>query len=44
MHQQVLEGKEKVLRQEHPNTLTSVNSLSLVLLRQGKYKEAEAIH
>jgi hypothetical protein len=44
MHQRALEGKEKVLGQEHPNTLTSVNSLGLVLLRQGKYEEAEAMH
>ncbi|OAL56153.1 hypothetical protein IQ07DRAFT_558137 [Pyrenochaeta sp. DS3sAY3a] len=36
--------REKVLGQEHPNTLTSVNNLGLVLESQGKYEEAEAMH
>jgi hypothetical protein len=44
MHQQALEGKMKVLRQEHPDTLTSVNNLRLVLERQGRYNKAEAMH
>lgn len=29
---------------EHPNTLTSVKYLGLMLERQGRYKEAEAMH
>ena len=29
---------------EHPDTLASVNNLRSVLLRQGKYKEAEVTH
>jgi Tfp pilus assembly protein PilF len=33
-----------VLGPEHPDTLTSVDNLSSVLERQGKYKEAEATH
>jgi Tfp pilus assembly protein PilF len=33
-----------VLRREYPNTLTSISNLGLVLARQGKYKEAEAMH
>jgi len=44
MHQQVLEIREKVLRLEYLYTLSSVSKLRLVLLSQGKYKEAEAIH
>jgi len=33
-----------VLRPEHPYTLTSISNLGLVLLSQGKYKEAEVMH
>ncbi|GAM43571.1 hypothetical protein TCE0_056r18491 [Talaromyces pinophilus] len=44
MYRRALEGYEKVLGHEHPNTLTSVNNLGLVLDRQGKYEEAEAMH
>jgi hypothetical protein len=33
-----------VLGLEHPETLTSMNNLAGVLDRQGKYKEAEAMH
>jgi hypothetical protein len=29
---------------EHPDTLTSINNLAGVLNRQGKYKEAKAMH
>ena len=43
MHQQALRGYEKVLRPEHPDKLTSVNNVGLVLDRQGKYKEAETM-
>ena len=31
------------LAPKHPNTLTSVNNLALVLASQGKYEEAEAM-
>lgn len=44
MHRQALELKEKVLGAEHPDTLTSINNLILVLNSQGKYEEAEAMH
>ncbi|CAG7977526.1 unnamed protein product [Penicillium salamii] len=44
MHQRALEAQEKVLGREHPDTLTSVNNLGLVLDSQGKYEEAEAMH
>ena len=33
-----------MLGKEHPNTLTSVNNLALVLQYQGKYDEAEAMN
>ena len=44
MHRQTLATREKVLGREHPDTLTSMNNLALVLNRQGKYEEAEAMH
>ena len=44
MYQQALELREKVLGQEHPLTLASINNLALVLDRQGKYAEAEGMH
>jgi hypothetical protein len=37
-----LDGRKKVLGPEHPNTLTSVLNLTIVLESQGKYNEAEA--
>jgi Tfp pilus assembly protein PilF len=39
-----VEGREKVLGLEHPDTLTSVDNLGEALERQGKYEEAEAMH
>lgn len=44
MNRRALEGREKVLGLEHPNTLTSVKNLADVLRYQGKYEEAEAIN
>ncbi|KAK3341084.1 hypothetical protein B0T25DRAFT_329824 [Lasiosphaeria hispida] len=44
MHQQALQLSEKVSGQEHPDTLTSMNNLALVLRGQGKYQEAEQMH
>jgi hypothetical protein len=44
MQQRALEGYEKVLGREHPNTLASVSQLGSVLERQGEYDEAEAMH
>ncbi len=35
---------ENMLGKEHPDTLTSMNNLALVLSSQGKYKEAEEMH
>ncbi|KAJ5207451.1 FabD/lysophospholipase-like protein [Penicillium cf. griseofulvum] len=44
MCQITLEYRERVRGPEHPNTLTSVNNLGLVLNMQGKYAEAEALY
>ncbi|CUS08953.1 unnamed protein product, partial [Tuber aestivum] len=33
-----------VLGKDHPDTLTSVNNLALVLRYQGKYDESEAVN
>jgi tetratricopeptide (TPR) repeat protein len=44
MYRRALQGYEKVLGPEHPNTLASISQLGLVLARQGKYEEAEANH
>jgi tetratricopeptide (TPR) repeat protein len=39
-----LQFRERDLESEHPDTLTSVSHLDLVLEGQGKYEEAEAMH
>ncbi|KAI9785124.1 MAG: hypothetical protein M1839_000762 [Geoglossum umbratile] len=44
MDRSALDAREATLRGEHPDTLTSANNLGSVLPRQGKYKEAEAMH
>jgi len=43
MHRRALKGRENVLGPEHPDTLSSVNNLGMVLKTQGKYEEAEVI-
>jgi hypothetical protein len=43
MGRQVLKSREKVLGPEHPDTLTSINNLAIVLRIQGKYEEAEVV-
>ncbi|KAH8724011.1 hypothetical protein GQ44DRAFT_596102, partial [Phaeosphaeriaceae sp. PMI808] len=43
LNQRALEGKEKELGVHHPDTLTSVSNLALVLQDQGKYEEAEKL-
>ncbi|KAF4633228.1 hypothetical protein G7Y89_g4890 [Cudoniella acicularis] len=40
---QVLEIREKVLGQEHPDTLASMNNLALMFSNQGRWKEAEEL-
>jgi hypothetical protein len=44
MHRQVLEGHEKALRREHPNTLTSVYCLAYLLAKRRNYKELLALY
>ena len=44
MYRQTLELREKALGAEHPDTLTSMNNLAIVLDMQGKYEEAERMH
>lgn len=44
MYRRALEAQEKVLGRGHPNTLTSVSRLGLVLSYQGNYEEAGAMH
>jgi len=44
MHRQALKEYKKVLGIEYLHTLISVSNLGSVLLRQGKYKEAKAMH
>jgi tetratricopeptide (TPR) repeat protein len=44
MHRQTLELTEKVLGEEHPDTLGSMNNLALMLDNLGKYEEAETIY
>jgi hypothetical protein len=36
MHRRALEGREKVLGPEHPDTLTSVSNLGSVLVEPGQ--------
>jgi len=40
----VVEVRERVLGNEHPSTLTSMNNLALVQRDQGKYDEAEQMY
>ena len=44
MNRRALEGSEKALGKEHPDTLTSVSNLALVLSSQGKYEAAEEMN
>ena len=44
MDRRALEGREKVLGKDHPDTLTSVGNLALVLGYQRKYKAAEEMN
>ncbi|KAI9768659.1 MAG: hypothetical protein M1839_003994 [Geoglossum umbratile] len=44
MDRSALDAREATLGGEHPDTLTSLSNLGLVLERQGKYEEAEAMH
>lgn len=43
-HRQVLEWRQEILGNEHPNTLISIHNLASALSDQGRYKEAEMMH
>ena len=43
-YRKVMEGREKALGKEHPDTLTSVSNLALALQDQGKYEAAEEMN
>ena len=40
----IVETRTMEQRQEHPDTLTSMNNLAVVLGHQGKYEQAEEMH
>jgi hypothetical protein len=44
MHQRALDGREKVLGPEHPDTIESVDGLVLVLWERCKHEAAESMH
>ncbi|CUS11372.1 unnamed protein product, partial [Tuber aestivum] len=44
IHRRGLEGRERILGPNHPDTLGSVNNLAITLRRQGKYHESETMH
>ena len=44
INRQTLASMQTVLGERHPDTLTSMSDLALVLGRQGKYQEAEEIN
>ncbi len=44
MNRRALEGREKALGKEHPDTLASISLLATVLRRQGKYEQAEELN
>ncbi|TFH54313.1 MAG: tetratricopeptide repeat protein, partial [Methanothrix sp.] len=43
LFRRALEGRERVLGKEHPDTLTSVNNLAALLYSKGDYKGAEPL-
>ena len=44
MNRRALEGREKVLGKEHPDTLTSVSNLAVTWRDRASMKEAEAMN
>jgi hypothetical protein len=44
MNRQALEGREKLLGLDHPDTLTSINNLAGVLQYQGMYEKVEVVN
>src|SRR5438876_8623004 len=44
MSRLAFEGRKKALGEEHPHTLTSLNSLARAIAAQGSYEAAEEMH
>lgn len=44
MHRRALTRRKKMLGSGHPDILTSISHLGLVLQGQGKYEESETMH
>ncbi|CUS09266.1 unnamed protein product, partial [Tuber aestivum] len=44
MHRRALEGCEKILGPDHPNTLTIVSNMASILQDQGKHNESETMN
>ena len=44
MYLQVLESRRRVLREEHPDTLTTMHNLASTYNRQGHTEEAEKLY
>ena len=44
MHRQESSSARTVYGKDHPDTLTSMNNLAMVLKSQGKYEAAEKMH
>jgi Tetratricopeptide repeat len=44
MNRQALEGREKLLGLDHPDTPTSINNLAGVLQCQGMYEKVEVVN
>jgi tetratricopeptide (TPR) repeat protein len=43
LHRQTLELYKRVLGEQHPSTLISINNLASVLRAQGKHEEADRV-
>jgi tetratricopeptide (TPR) repeat protein len=44
LYKRALEGLERVLGKEHPDTLTSVNNLALLYQAEGRLAEAQPLY
>jgi hypothetical protein len=44
LYRDALEGRRRVLGNDHPNTLTSMNNLAVLLKAQGKLSEVEPLY
>ena len=44
LFREALNGRRRILGDDHPNTLTSINNMAVLLEAQGKLKEAAPLH